>query len=140
MRKTLVTRRDYETATAGHWELSFSLCPQSAGRPRSQRHPLRKRSPCSLLWRRPLLANKPRAMEQNHAAESCVLIDARKLVVLSNKGEIMIELYTWGTPNGRKISIMLEEIGMPYNVHPINLRIGEQRTPEFLAINPNGRI
>jgi GSH-dependent disulfide-bond oxidoreductase len=52
----------------------------------------------------------------------------------------MIELYTWGTPNGRKISIMLEEIGMPYNVHPVNLRHNEQKTPEFLAINPNGRI
>jgi GSH-dependent disulfide-bond oxidoreductase len=52
----------------------------------------------------------------------------------------MIELYTWGTPNGRKISIMLEEIGMPYNVHAVNLRTNEQRTPEFLAINPNGRI
>ena len=52
----------------------------------------------------------------------------------------MIELYTWGTPNGRKISIMLEEIGMPYNVHPVNLRNNEQKTPEFLAINPNGRI
>ena len=52
----------------------------------------------------------------------------------------MIELYTWGTPNGRKISIMLEEIGMPYNVHAVNLRTNEQRAPEFLAINPNGRI
>ena len=52
----------------------------------------------------------------------------------------MIELYTWGTPNGRKIPIMLEEIGMPYNVHAVNLRNNEQRTPEYLAINPNGRI
>jgi GSH-dependent disulfide-bond oxidoreductase len=52
----------------------------------------------------------------------------------------MIELYTWGTPNGRKISIMLEEIGMPCNVHPVNLRNNGQKTPEFLAINPNGRI
>ena len=52
----------------------------------------------------------------------------------------MIELYTWSTPNGRKISIMLEEIGMPYNVHPVNLRNNEQKTPEFLAINPNGCI
>ena len=52
----------------------------------------------------------------------------------------MIELYTWGTPNGRKISIMLEEIRMPYNMHPINLRNNEQKTPKFLAINPNGRI
>ena len=52
----------------------------------------------------------------------------------------MIELYTWGTPNGHKVSVMLEEIGMPYNVHPVNLGKNEQRTPEFLAINPNGRI
>src|SRR5215469_11669681 len=52
----------------------------------------------------------------------------------------MIELYTWTTPNGTKASVMLEEIGMPYNVHPVNLGKNDQRTPEFLAINPNGRI
>ena len=52
----------------------------------------------------------------------------------------MIELYTWGTPNGRKVSIMLEEIGLPYNVHRINIREGEQFTPEFVAINPNSKI
>ena len=52
----------------------------------------------------------------------------------------MIELYTWGTPNGHKASVMLEEIGMPYNVHAVNLAKNEQKTPEFLAINPNGRI
>ncbi|HIK12996.1 MAG TPA: glutathione S-transferase N-terminal domain-containing protein [Oscillatoriaceae cyanobacterium M33_DOE_052] len=52
----------------------------------------------------------------------------------------MIELYTFPTPNGRKISIMLEELGIPYNVHKIDIRKGEQRTPEFLAINPNGKI
>ena len=51
-----------------------------------------------------------------------------------------IELYTWNTPNGRKISVALEEMGLPYNVHPVNLAKNEQRTPEFLAINPNGRI
>jgi GSH-dependent disulfide-bond oxidoreductase len=52
----------------------------------------------------------------------------------------MIELYTWTTPNGTKASIMLEEIGIPYNVHPVNLGKNEQRTADFLAINPNGRI
>jgi GSH-dependent disulfide-bond oxidoreductase len=53
----------------------------------------------------------------------------------------MIELYTWGTPNGRKVSIMLEECGLPYNVHKINIGTNaEQFTPEFLAINPNGKI
>ena len=52
----------------------------------------------------------------------------------------MIDLYTWSTPNGRKVSIMLEECGLPYKVHPINIGKGEQFAPEFLAINPNNRI
>jgi GST-like protein len=52
----------------------------------------------------------------------------------------MIDLYTWTTPNGRKISIMLEEVGMPYEVHPVNLSKGEQLKPEFLAISPNNKI
>jgi GST-like protein len=52
----------------------------------------------------------------------------------------MIELYTWTTPNGTKASIMLEEIGISYNVHPVHLGKNEQKTPEYLAINPNGRI
>jgi GST-like protein len=53
----------------------------------------------------------------------------------------MIELYTWGTPNGRKVSIMLEECGLPYNVHKINIGTNsEQFAPEYLKINPNGKI
>lgn len=52
----------------------------------------------------------------------------------------MIQLYTWGTPNGKKVSIMLEEIGTPYEVHPINLNKGDQFKPEYLAINPNNKI
>jgi GST-like protein len=53
----------------------------------------------------------------------------------------MIELYTWGTPNGRKVSIMLEECGLPYNVHKINIGTNsEQFAPQFLAISPNGKI
>ncbi len=52
----------------------------------------------------------------------------------------MIDLYTWPTPNGRKISVMLEEIGMDYNVIPVNIGQLEQKTPEFLAMNANGRI
>ena len=52
----------------------------------------------------------------------------------------MIDLYTWSTPNGRKVSIMLEECALPYRVHPINIGKGEQFTPEFLALNPNNRI
>lgn len=52
----------------------------------------------------------------------------------------MIDLYTSSTPNGWKASVMLEEIGMPYTVHPISLSQGDQKSPKFLAINPNGRI
>jgi len=52
----------------------------------------------------------------------------------------MVELYTWETPNGRKVSIMLEECGLPYTVHPVDLGKGEQHAPEFLALNPNNRI
>ena len=52
----------------------------------------------------------------------------------------MIDLYTWSTPNGRKVSIMLEECGLPYRVHPVNIGTGEQFKPEFLAISPNNRI
>ena len=52
----------------------------------------------------------------------------------------MIELYTATTPNGRKVSIALEELGLPYRLHGLNLKAMEQKSPAFLAINPNGRI
>jgi len=52
----------------------------------------------------------------------------------------MIDLYYAPTPNGWKISIMLEELGIPYKVVPVNIRAGEQFAPEFLAISPNNRI
>lgn len=52
----------------------------------------------------------------------------------------MIDLYTWSTPNGRKVSIMLEEVGLPYTVHPIDISKDEQFKPEFLKISPNNRI
>ena len=52
----------------------------------------------------------------------------------------MIDLYTWSTPNGRKISIMLEECALPYRVHAIDIGGGDQFTPEFVAISPNSKI
>jgi GST-like protein len=52
----------------------------------------------------------------------------------------MIDLYTFTTPNGRKVSIALEEMGLPYNVHKIDITKGEQFTPEYVAINPNSKI
>ena len=52
----------------------------------------------------------------------------------------MIELYTWPTPNGHKVHIMLEETGTPYNVHPIDIGAGDQFKPEFLKISPNNKM
>lgn len=52
----------------------------------------------------------------------------------------MIELYTWPTPNGRKISIALEEFELPYRVHAVDIGAGEQHSREFLDISPNGKI
>lgn len=52
----------------------------------------------------------------------------------------MIDLYYWTTPNGHKITIFLEEAGLPYSIKPVNISKGEQFTPEFLKISPNNRI
>jgi GST-like protein len=52
----------------------------------------------------------------------------------------MIDLYTWKTPNGRKVSIMLEECELEYRTHAIDIGKGEQFTPQFVAINPNSKI
>ncbi len=51
-----------------------------------------------------------------------------------------IALYTWNTPNGRKISVALEEMGLPYEVHTVDITKGEQHQPAFLKISPNNRI
>ena len=59
----------------------------------------------------------------------------------ANKGHAgMIELYTWMTPNGQKVSIMLEEVGLPYNLHPIDITKDEQFDPAFLKVAPNNKI
>ena len=52
----------------------------------------------------------------------------------------MIEVYSWATPNGHKVHIMLEECGLPYRVHAVDIGAGDQFTPEFLAISPNNKI
>ncbi|VWX63635.1 putative S-transferase [Burkholderiales bacterium 8X] len=51
-----------------------------------------------------------------------------------------IDVYTWPTPNGHKVHIMLEECGLPYNVHPVDIGKGQQFEPDFLAISPNNKI
>jgi GST-like protein len=52
----------------------------------------------------------------------------------------MIDVYSWATPNGHKVHIMLEECGLPYRVHPVNIGAGDQFRPEFLTISPNNKI
>ena len=52
----------------------------------------------------------------------------------------MIDVYFWPTPNGHKVTILLEEAGLPYRIVPVNIRRGEQFHPEFLAISPNNRM
>jgi GST-like protein len=52
----------------------------------------------------------------------------------------MIEVYTWATPNGHKVHVMLEECGLPYNVHAVDIGKGEQFAPDFLKISPNNKI
>jgi len=52
----------------------------------------------------------------------------------------MIEVYSWATPNGHKVHIMLEECGLPYRVHPVDIGAGDQFKPDFLAISPNNKI
>ena len=52
----------------------------------------------------------------------------------------MLEVYSWPTPNGHKVHIMLEECGLPYRVHGVNIGAGEQFAPDFLRISPNNKI
>src|SRR6188472_1100518 len=52
----------------------------------------------------------------------------------------MIEVFTWPTPNGHKVHVMLEECGLPYRAMPVNIGAGDQFKPEFLAISPNNKI
>ena len=52
----------------------------------------------------------------------------------------IVEVYSWATPNGHKVHVMLEECGLPYRIHPIDIGAGDQFEPEFLAISPNNKI
>ena len=59
---------------------------------------------------------------------------------MKQAGEKPIDLYTWSTPNGRKVSIMLEELELPYRVFPIDITKGEQYTSEYSVLSPNNKI
>src|SRR5713101_4356523 len=81
--------------------------------------------------------SRPRPTRPNHGATAARMTSAIRTV---SSHFNMIELYTWSTPNGRKVSIMLEECGLPYRVHKIDIGKGDQFTPEYVAINPNSKI
>lgn len=88
-------------------------------------------------------SSKPAAKAKASAAVSkskTAVKAAPKPVVKPPKAPKPIELYYWPTPNGWKISIMLEECGLPYESRPVNIGRGEQFTPEFLKLSPNNRI
>ena len=59
---------------------------------------------------------------------------------MENENSSHIDLYTWATPNGRKVSIILEELGLPYKVCPIDIMAGDQYQPEFVRFSPNNKI
>ena len=61
-------------------------------------------------------------------------------ISMKNRGSKTIDLYTWATPNGRKVSIMLEELGLDYNVIPIDITKGEQHDLDFVSFSPNNKI
>ena len=77
-----------------------------------------------------------------------MLIDGNRFSLFNDPGNTaatlkdttVIDLYTWTTPNGRKVSIALEELGLPYTSHPVDISKDEQFQPDFLKIAPNNRI
>src|SRR6266702_4441482 len=72
---------------------------------------------------------------------SCIRNYATAIRLIAAQGNIpMIDLYYWTTPNGHKITIFLEETGLPYNIMPVNIGKGEQFKSQFLAVSPNNRI
>jgi GST-like protein len=86
-------------------------------------------------------AKRPAAKKSKSAKKSAKAKPAKKSAKMaSKKAPKPIDLYYWATPNGFKISIMLEECGLPYNFIPVNIAKGEQFKPDFLKISPNNRM
>src|SRR5665213_3514253 len=82
----------------------------------------------------------PRSVRQTAACGQAGRRANSAATLAEGSGTMAIELCTWNTPNGRKISAALEEMGLPYNVHTVNISKGEQFKPDFLKISPNNRI
>ena len=66
--------------------------------------------------------------------------NSSEVISMKARGSKTIDLYTWATPNGRKVSIMLEELGLDYNVIPIDITKGEQHDLDFVSFSPNNKI
>src|SRR5258708_12095330 len=91
-----------------------------------------------MVQKRVALSRRGEGTSGDRAPAGC---DAVKPHQIANTGKkTVIDLYTWTTPNGRKASIMLEELGLPYSVHPVDITKDEQFKPEFLKVSPNNRI
>src|SRR5262245_40375079 len=86
------------------------------------------------------MARSTRRPSRMHKSKKVSAPPARKTTKAAARVSKPIDLYYWPTPNGWKITIMLEECGLPYNMIPVNIAKGDQFTPEFLAISPNNRI
>src|SRR5215510_12585714 len=87
------------------------------------------------------LAGKGAMRGEDLMGRSCLRNYATAIRLNAAQGTMpMIDLYYWTTPNGHKITIFLEETGLPYNIMPVNIGKGEQFKAEFLAISPNNRI
>src|SRR5580704_2101750 len=131
---------------ASCWRLTLSAPPNSRiSRSRSRSS---SSSGCQLIpfSRRRLggiIGGTARGRARNIIIAACERRRSRAMLPASyhrRPRHMAIELHAWGTPNGRKISVALEEMGLPYTVHPINISKGEQFNPEFLKISPNNRI
>ena len=88
----------------------------------------------------PALIKERVAQARLTAINAALAIRTAPVKAVSNKGAPMLDLYTWTTPNGRKVSVMLEETGLPYRAHAINIGKDDQFKPEFVALSPNSKI
>jgi GST-like protein len=88
-----------------------------------------------------IVAHPPQTLPRSDsAARKIALLSARPADPRSDEGPAMIDLHYWPTPNGKKVTILLEECGLEYKIIPCNIQRGDQFTPEFLKMNPNHRM
>src|SRR5438128_4790364 len=88
-----------------------------------------------------LRGRRARAIRFLHCSTQLQVTRSSHSIHLQVKGRrAMIDLHYWTTPNGHKITMFLEEAGLPYSIHPVNINKGDQFDPEFLKISPNNRI